>query len=345
MKAENQEKNHPLLWGLGGVAAFAALLKAGWIFYSRRYIDHHAKLKGVLCADQDTFVSDTAGKVNYFFVKNGQQRPILLIHNVHMTAGLHELAPIFEAFRTHRPVYAMDLPGFGASDRTDRPYRPSLFQSTIVEFIREKIGVSCDVITMGLSSEFVAMAARENPEWIHSIIMINPTGFNMPASSSNVQGQPSFAVKNLLYTILAVPLWSLPIFDLFSSRPAIVRYYQKRFEYALPPELADIAYNAAHQPGAHFAPMVYLSGKLSTPSVREKVYRPLNVPVLVLLDNESTLKFDMLPSLVRENPNWSTVKVRQSRGMPHFDRPGETFRVMDEFWKKHEEPAGKRTKK
>lgn len=335
MKNHKNKKTISIPWGLGSFFSLVLTVIAGWIFYSRRYIDHHAKAQGVLDAEQGIFESPVAGKIHYYGDPSGNGCPILIVHGLHAAAGVHDIAPIFQAFTNHQPVYAIDLPGFGGSEKTDRPYRPSMYQAAITDFIREKIGEPCDVVTLGLSGEFAALAALDNPEWIHSIVMISPTGFQMPQSGYLTDKPGWINFQDALYTALAIPLWSLPIFDIFASRPKLNQYYQKRFQYSVPEELVSVAYASAHQPGAHFAPIVYLSGRLSTKSVREKVYDNLAIPVLVLYDNNSGMRYDMLPYMTRAHVNWQAKSIRQSRGMPQYDKPGDTFYAMENFWKQY----------
>jgi pimeloyl-ACP methyl ester carboxylesterase len=52
----------------------------------------------------------------------GAQLPLLLIHSVNAAASAYEVRPLFDHYRGRRPVYALDLPGFGQSDRSDRLY-------------------------------------------------------------------------------------------------------------------------------------------------------------------------------------------------------------------------------
>lgn len=51
-----------------------------------------------------------------------EDRPLLLIHSVNAAASAFEVKPLFDYYRSRRPVYAIDLPGFGLSDRSDRCY-------------------------------------------------------------------------------------------------------------------------------------------------------------------------------------------------------------------------------
>ncbi len=331
-KKENRTLAGVLLGTLGAVAA----AKLGWILYSRRYIDHHAKLNIIVDAEQHTYPSPTAGKINFYQKGSGKQTPLLLVHGLRMFAGLFDILPIFEAFGNSRPVYAIDLPGFGRSEKTDRPYRPSMYQEAITDFIKNQIGKPCHVLTLGNASEFAGAAALADPNWIKSLVMINPTGFAMPQPT--VLTTNSFRKKwqEFFLSYLRVPLWSLPLYDIIASRSEVADYYRDRFTYNVPTDLIELAYTSAHQPGAHFAPMVFASGKLTTPDIRTIVYEKITQPVLVIYDNEIEKSFDMLPQLVREHANWKAWRSRSTKGMPHFEKSGELFREFDLFWKKQD---------
>ncbi len=322
-------------WGLAGAASALIAANISWILYSKRYIDHHAKLKIILDAEQHTFESETAGKINYYVNGIKKKAPILLVHGLHMSGGLHDMLPIFDAFSPTRLVYSIDLPGFGGSEKTDRPYRPSMYVAAITDFIKNKIGEACHVVTLGNSSEYAALGAVEQPDLFKSIIMIDPSGLEMPDSSSISKQDWLEGYRDILLSVLKIPLWSLPLYDLFVSRANITKRYNKRFTFELPGELIDLAYTSAHQPGAHFAPIVMLSGKLKVSKVRQKYYEKLTVPVLAVYDNSPDASFDMLPQLVRENSNWKAFRSRHSKGMPHFESSGELFRQFDMFWKEN----------
>ena len=59
----------------------------------------------------------------------------MLIHSINATASAYEMKALFEAYRGTRPVFAIELPGFGSSERSKRIYSPQLYQDTIVEFL------------------------------------------------------------------------------------------------------------------------------------------------------------------------------------------------------------------
>ena len=324
-------------WSLGSLAVLALAVKAGWIMYSKKYIDHHAKVNLMLDAEHHTFESDTVGKINYYESKvESKQTPILLVHGIHLYAGGHDMVPVFEAFYAYRKVYVIDLPGFGGSEKSDRPYRPVLYAAAISEFIRDRIGQPVHVVVMGQSAEYVAITAEQDSELFKSIVMIDPSGMQMPGTGHISESAWWEQFQNLGLTYLKVPLWSLPFYDLLASRSGVLDYYRKRFTYTPPSDLVDLAYTSAHQPGAHFAPILHYCGKLSVPEVRTKYYEKVTKPVLVVFDNDPGHKFDMLPMLVREHANWKAVRSSHTRGMPHFENPGETFRSIETFWKQHD---------
>lgn len=324
-------------WSLGSLAALALALKVGWIVYSKKYIDHHAKVNLTLEAEHHTFESETVGKIKYYESKvESKQTPILLVHGIHLFAGGHDMVPVFEAFSAYRKVYLLDLPGFGGSEKSDRPYRPWLFQAAISDFIRDGIGQPVHLVVMGQSAEYAAIAEEQDESLFKSIVMINPSGMQMPRTGHISESQWWEQFQSLALTFLKVPLWSLPFYDMLASRSCVLDYYRKRFTYTPPSDLLDLAYTSAHQAGAHFAPILHYCGKLAVPDVRLRFYEKITKPVLVVYDNDPLFKFDMLPVLVREHPNWQTVRSSRTRGMPHFENQGETFRNLETFWKQYD---------
>ncbi|MDY6847341.1 MAG: alpha/beta hydrolase [Chloroflexota bacterium] len=319
-------------WGLGGLLTSAAAAAAGWIIYSRKYIRHDAELVNAIEADREDFQSEHAGQLSYYADRSAKGVPLVLLHSINAAPSAFEMKPIFERFRGERPVFALDLPGFGFSDRSDRLYSPELYQQAILDFLEEVIGEPADVVTLSLSAEFAALAAQENPDRFKSIVMISPTGFDQPKTNKLSQRAEKRGAKNTLYAGLAVPLWNHPFYDLVASRPSIQFFLNKSFEGLVPERFVDYAYHTAHQPGAQYAPTYFLSGKLFTHAVRETVYEALDLPVLVIYDRDPYTRFDMLPSLLKEKENWHAERISPTKGLPHWEQPEKTFKALESFW-------------
>ncbi len=332
MNEKMKKAGKGILWGLGGLITAILGTVAGWIVYSKRFINHHQGMGGALDADRENFQSKNAGRLSYYADLSGKGVPLVLLHSINAAPSAFEMKPIFEQFRGKRPVYALDLPGFGFSERSDRLYNPQLYQDAIVEFLQEIVGKPADLVTLSLSSEFAALAAAHNPELVRSLAMISPTGFKQPLMDKITQRARKRGAKSNAYAVLAIPLWNRPFYDLVSSRPSIQYFLNLSFEGLVPESFVDYAYHTAHQPGAQFAPTYFLSGKLFTPAVRTTVYKALTQPVLIIYDHDPYTNFDMMPGLLQENENWQSVRIAPTKGLPHWEQPERTFKALTDFW-------------
>lgn len=311
-------------WGavVGGTVGGAAL---GWMAWSKFGIDHRRRLEPAIDATRTEFLSSRVGKLSFYEDRSVRGRPLVLLHSVNAAASAYEVRPIFQHFRRQRPVFALDLPGFGFSGRSDRVYSPELYVHALLDWIQNAVDAneSVDVVALSLTGEFVARAAYERPSLFRSITLVSPTGF----------GQPFGASSEFTYRAFRLPLWSQAVYDLLVTPPSIQHYLKKTFHGPVDRGLADYAYATSHQPGARNAPLYFMSGKLFTPDVREAYYAQLSVPCLVLHDEDEYVSFDELPTFLERLPNWSSARIAPTKGMPHFEKPAETFQVLEQFWR------------
>jgi len=322
-----------LLWTVGGTLSAALTGALGWIFYSRKYVRHDLDMDKAIDADRKDFESEHVGRMSYYVDGSGSGTPLVLLHSINAAPSAYEMKPIFERFQRERPVYALELPGFGFSERSDRIYSPLLYQRAITAFLKEVVGKPADVVALSLSCEFGALSAVHDPKDVRSIVMISPTGFQPPRTDKLPEKARQREAKNALYSGLSVGLWNRPFYDLVSSRPSIRFFLNKSFEGLVPESFVDYAYQTSHQPGAQYAPTYFLSGKLFTPAVRETVYKVLDCPVLVLYDRDPYTNFEMLPAMLSARENWAAERIAPTKGLPNWERPDKTLAVMDTFWK------------
>ena len=139
-------------------------LAGGWLAYSAFAIDHRWPLFPALDAELSSLSSESAGALNVYVDRSVHGRPLLLIHSVNAAASAYEMQPLFEHYRVQRPVYALDLPGYGFSERTDLARTPEAYAGAIVDVIAQLIGEPADVIALSLGGEFAARAALQRPD-------------------------------------------------------------------------------------------------------------------------------------------------------------------------------------
>ncbi|MDQ2049833.1 alpha/beta hydrolase [Natronolimnohabitans sp. A-GB9] len=174
---------------------------------------------------------------------------MLLVHGIYPGASSHEFAPIVERLAEDYRVIAVDLPGFGRSERPPLVYSAPLY----AEFVRDFAADVADepiVVASSLTGSFVAEAATETA--FERLVLICPT-------DETVDERP------WLRTLLRTPVVGTTLCNLLSSKPAI-RYFYTRDGYydadRIDAAAVDYAWQSAHQPGARYALASARSGTL-----------------------------------------------------------------------------------
>jgi pimeloyl-ACP methyl ester carboxylesterase len=276
-------------------------------------------------------VESFAGLLSYY--RSGlanNSAPLLLIHSINAAGSAYEVLPLYEHYRADRPVYAIDLPGFGFSERRERRYTPRLMTDAIhvatAEIAREHGDLPIDAIAVSLGAEFLARAAAENPNAFRSVGLISPTGFDR--STPNEAPVASTRAKPLLHAILA--LSGRPFFDLLTSKTSIRYFLNKTWgSKQIDDGLLEYDYLTTHQPGAHFAPYAFVSGFLFSEDI-QIVYRSLKLPVWMVHGIRGDFVDYSKASAFSRRANW-TVRSFQTGALPHFEIPDQVTRSYDEF--------------
>lgn len=308
--------------GAGVVAATGLAAAAGWTAWSALFINHRRVLPSAIDARRYVTATPLAGRLSYYADEAQAGRPMLLIHSINAAASSFEMRPVFQHFRSQRPVFALDLPGFGFSERADREYSPDIFVQAILDFIDGELAGSdgVDVVSLSLSCEFAALAALEQPDMFRSLTFLAPTGFGQHAIRHSEPG----------HRALTFPVWSQALYDLLVTEVSIDYFLGKVFNGYVDRGLKEYAYLTSHRPGARHAPFYFLSGKLFTPDI-VSAYGQLPHPVLAFCDNSDFGHSDLLPVFAREHENWELRCIEGTKAMPHFEKPEQTFDEMDDF--------------
>lgn len=325
-------------FGLGSSAGAVVGLSAVWVVVSHALINHDRALSWPIDAPMHRWNSVDVGDVAYYNdppqVNNAPGRPLLLVHSINAGASAYEMRPLFDVYRERRPVYALDLPGFGFSERSDRRYDTNLYVRAIRSFVDEVVGQDhgpIDVVGLSLSSEFITRAALEAPALFRSLALISPSGLGQ-RDDGRAEKEESTSRSDQLYKAFSHPLWAQAFYDLLVTRPSI-RYFLSR-SFVGKPDASLVEYDLAttHQPGARYAPLYFVSGQLFTRDILETVYKRLELPVLVVYDKDGFVRFDALPDLLTDRSNWQAARIVPTKGLPQFERLDETTAALDRFW-------------
>ncbi len=335
LEIKKHEPSNPIVQLFSTFGRLAVLSAVGWIAYSHLLLEHQVPLPKAIAADLMTLSFRRAGPISAYHDHKPDGRPLVLIHSINAAASAYEVRPIFRHYRDQRPVYALDLPGFGFSARPDVEYSPDTYVEAIITLLSNLNNNSsepADVVALSLSSEFAAEAARRRPELFHSLAVISPTGMYKNDSARSSQAAGTMGIDKLIYPLLSFRLWARPFYDVLTTKRSIRYFLQRSFVGSVPAEMVDYSYATAHQPGAEHAPLYFVSGKLFTENAIDRIYSKVKTPSLAIYDRDAFVSFDRLPELMAANSAWQEKRVAPSLGLPQWERPEQTFAALDDFW-------------
>jgi alpha-beta hydrolase superfamily lysophospholipase len=279
-------------------------------------------------------LSSPAGRLSYYEAGSGGS-PLLLVHSINAAGSAYEVRPLYEHYNTARKIYALELPGFGFSERSARVYTPRLMTDAIlamVDEIQRRAATNSpppiDALALSLSAEFLARAATERPAAFRSLALVSPTGFDERALRRETKGGgPGMPV---LRDVLSFPLWSRALYDLLVSRPSL-RYFLGRTwgSPAIDEGLFEYDYLATHQPGAQHAPYSFVSGLLFSPDIVQ-IYDALRLPVWLAHGVRGDFVDYFRAKAFAQRPGW-TVETFHTGALAHFEQPDAFIRRYDAF--------------
>jgi pimeloyl-ACP methyl ester carboxylesterase len=287
-------------------------------------------LPDVLSGDRRDLHDSSAGRISYASDGPGtaqspegpSSRPILLIHSINASASAHEIKPIYDDLKSDRPVYAMDLPGFGHSERSDRPYLQELMVDSIlamVEAIRSETGTDAvDTLAVSLSCEFLAKAALKRAETIHSLALVSPTGF---ARNTPRKGPPedSIGKPGVLKFLNGTRAGSF-LFKLLTSEWSIRFFLRKTWgSKDIDEDMFRTSVRMARHPGAEHAPFHFISGFLFSAGI-QAVLRAVRQPVWFAHGTRGDFNDFSRTDGITEQDNWTT-RCFETGAMAYFEVP------------------------
>lgn len=258
--------------------------------------------------------------------------PLLLIHSINAAGSAYEVKPLYEHYRGSRNVYALELPGFGHSERGRREYSVRLMTDAVLIAVREIQAVHgrapIDSLAVSLSSEFLARAVSEEPLSFRSAALVSPTGFT--SRDRTTRWRKGTRGKPWLHALLETPLWSAGLFRLLTSRASIRFFLNKTWgSRDIDEGLLEYDFLTTHQPGAQHAPYYFVSGFLFSQDIIQ-IYRTLTLPVWMSHGVRGDFVDYSAKTEIEGRANW-TIRVFQTGAMPHFEARDQFIAAYDAF--------------
>jgi pimeloyl-ACP methyl ester carboxylesterase len=264
-------------------------------------------------------------EVYWYYDIEAEGRPLLFVHSINAAPSAIELKPLFQHFRSYRSVYAPDLPGFGRSTRHVGMMTASEFAKNISSIIDQMSpSEPPDVIALSLGCEFVARAVVECGASVRSLTFISPTGFSR-------RQPPPLQAQKRLRRLFDFAGFGRGAFKLLRLERSVRYFYGMNFSGSVPSELVAYALKTTRQPAAHEMPLQFLSMSLFTPNAVGLLYEKLDVPVLVLFDEDPNVTFELFEQF-EDSPTWQFKRIGPSLGMPQWEHPEKTVAALESFF-------------
>ena len=254
----------------------------------------------------------------------GSGPPVLLIHSINAAASAFEMrAPFRELSRDHT-VYAIDLLGYGESDRPARRYQASDYIA-LIGAVLERIGTPTTLIASSLGAAYGVAAAAARPDLVQALVLICPTGINQLAD-------PPSANQYAFYRVLRGPV-GRALFRALISR-AGTRYFLRQQAYAndasLDAETLDGFYRTSHRSGAIYAPICFLSGQLNCQIGAQ--FAQLTQPILIIWGRQATTTpLSQADAFLARNHRAQLAVVDSASLLVQDEKPAEFARLVRKF--------------
>lgn len=304
-----------LLAGGAGVAALAAVNAA----IGRREMESDESALG---GEAGAFAWKY-GRVFYRVAGAETAAPLVLIHGIGAGASSFMWRRNFDALARDFRVYALDLLGFGLSEKpAHAPYSADLYVELLADFLVEVAQRPAQLAASGLSGAFAVRLADEYAELVDSLILLAPALADATGARPDVPGAA-------FYGLLHSPVLGASFYNAMTSERGLRDYarrhlfYDQRFATQ---RLVAQHYAASHQPGAQYAIAAFLSGYLHVEA--RAAFARLPQPLALVWGREDLANpLARALELVRLNPRARLEIFERCRMMPQEEHP-EKFNAL-----------------
>lgn len=259
---------------------------------------------------------------------SGASKPLMLLHAFGASIGYwqHNL----EIFGKEHTVYALDMLGFGASEKAPANYSIDLWVEQIYDFWKTFVRKPVILIGNSIGSLISLAAAVKYPEMVEGLVMMS-----LPDPNLEKEAIPAFlyplvvTIKN----VVANPLLVKSVFH-FIRQPSMLRR-GATLAYANPKavtdELIDILAKPTQDRGAANALTALVIAQNNpnySPNVK-KLLSSLTIPTLMIWgDKDKIIPPKLASEFVRHNENIQLLTFKNVGHFPHYECPEQVNKVI-----------------
>jgi len=236
----------------------------------------------------------------------GWRKPVLLLHGLggSIDSWTNNIDEMSQSLR----IVAVDLPGFGMSDKPKVSYTIKFYQEFVVEFLKSLNLKSASIVGSSLGGQIAAEVAINHPDIVDRLVLISPPGA-LPSSFKGTTALKNYVkvldaktVKQVRKALMSVD--GKPVDDLY----------------------AQFVYQKLSMPGAKDAFISALKGSAQAPRLTSRLNR-IKAPALLLWGKEDAMIPVQFAEPFIKIKNCRIILVENCGHRLHAERP-ELFNKM-----------------
>jgi pimeloyl-ACP methyl ester carboxylesterase len=271
---------------------------------------------------QDQYIK-VAGINTRFWVLGERGNTLILIHGLgdSLETWVHNIQPFAECHR----VYAIDLVGYGRSDKPQATYSGEYFAQFVNGFMEAQGIHRCTLIGNSMGGGVSLRFVTRFPRKVDKLVLEDSVGFGKEIG-------------------ICIRLATLPFVGKLPIRPSrkTVALFLNRCAYdptRIPDELVERVYQMVSLPGAKDSILSTLRASCNLGGIRRDILQPIldslssiTAPTLIVWGRQDrVLPLAHARVAKRKMPN-AQLHIFESCGhAPHLERPEEYNRVVLEF--------------
>ncbi len=266
----------------------------------------------------------------------GEGRPLLLVHSLGPGHDSEEWRAAAERLAGDHRVVAVDLLGWGRSDKPDLHYDGELYIRLLVDLLEDVVGERAALAAVGLPATYALQVAVDRPDLVAALALVTPAGINLHSDEPDLRDA-------LVHWALRFPVLGTSALNLYTSRTALGQAQRRELLAAEAPDARrlDHQYRSSHQRGAHAALAALLAGYLNHGS--SEALPRLTSPLWLAWGRAATSPpIETADLWLQRAPSARLEVFEASANLPHLEEPAAFASRLGRWLDGALEPAGVR---
>lgn len=259
------------------------------------------------------------GDVKY--IKKGKGMPLLLVHGLDTGFSRREWDRVINPLAEKYTVYAINLLGWGSSDKPDMTYNAYSSASLINDFITDVIGKKTAVCASSGSAAALLMAYITIPKNFSRIVLVSP----------EMNGKTPVCCGNFKRFVISLPVVGTFIYNLSTLPCAIRANLRSGYFNSNKADMENVSamYTAEHMNGGGKHSYACSLAGFTSVDVRH-LLEDIKVPLYIITGEDAELD-GTVDELENLRPDAKFYIFEDVGRFPHRENPAEFVRIVKEI--------------